>query len=74
VSSANQRARPGRGASGIDRDHLEINPRAELEQPVVGAHERMFSAGHRGDPQSFLHPARALVERARRDDQVVDFP
>src|SRR5206468_315662 len=61
-----------RGSGRVDGDHLEEASRAEREQRIVRAHERVLAARHGRGAEFLLHPARALLERARRDDQVVE--
>ena len=62
----------GSGRPGVDRDDFEVYALAELQEAVMRSHEGMLAAGNGGDAQPRLDPARAFVERARRDDDMVE--
>jgi hypothetical protein len=56
---------------GIDRDHLEKFEGPDAKEPIVRAHRRTLAARHWRHAELRLDPRAALLERARRHDQVI---
>jgi hypothetical protein len=62
----------GRLGVRIDRDHFEIHATPQVQQPVVGAHQRMRAAAGRRDAERIGDVLGALVERAGGNHEVVE--
>src|SRR5271169_6769807 len=66
-------ARPARRARlRIDGDDFDIALRTEADEAVVGAHQGVLAAALRAHPKPLLEIGLALLERCRRDDQMVE--